>query len=54
MVGFYEVEEVWKNLVLFVVWLKKVELDVIFMLYYVVKIWIEGFGMKVLCDIGLI
>ena len=52
--GFYEVEEARKNPALFAAWLKKAEPDVIFTLYHVVKTWIEGLGMKVPRDIGLI
>ncbi|WP_245844113.1 LacI family DNA-binding transcriptional regulator [Nibricoccus aquaticus] len=52
--GFFQVEEARKDPALFAGWLKEAKPDVIFTLYHVVKTWIEGLGMKVPRDIGLI
>lgn len=52
--GFYSVEEARKDPSIFEKWLKAHRPDVIFTLYNVVKTWVEGLGLKVPRDIGLV
>jgi LacI family transcriptional regulator len=52
--GFFEVEAARADPSLFAAWLRRHEPDALFTLYNVVKTWVEGIGLRVPRDIGLI